>query len=209
VRCVPGHARPKCKVYSTAKGPHQGAVLAELARPGVDWGQRESVGEQRLTWDQRPSGGRALGAQPRVWTRRPSAIAAEHCHNTSTRLCSLSSDLGTGADPPVCAGDVPGTSRAWCVAHRLLCACIMFSTRPPRSRKPERDRDRTLLFNLRGGTNFLEKVVLIGMFVFVVALSIRVVGGAVRSKMKQQGTTIGEARGTIGTAGAPQGGPPP
>lgn len=47
-----------------------------------------------------------------------------------------------------------------------------------------------LLSDRRGGTEFIEKLILIGLFAFVVFLGIRYIAGSVNTKLTDQGDTV-------------------
>jgi hypothetical protein len=61
---------------------------------------------------------------------------------------------------------------------------------------------RKLLADPRGGTEFIEKLILIGLFAFVVFLGIRYIAGSVNNKLTDQGDTVETIPG-----GPPTGGP--
>lgn len=67
---------------------------------------------------------------------------------------------------------------------------------------PVKDQRPGLIDNQRGGTEFIEKLILIGLFAFVVFLGIRYLAGTVNSKLTDQGDTVETIHG-----GPPTGGP--
>jgi hypothetical protein len=79
-----------------------------------------------------------------------------------------------------------------------------------RKKSSEQPKSRSLVKNVRGGTDFIEKVVLIALFVFAAAAGVTLIGESVLQKFTQQGTSIGGLEGTIaggGGGGAGAGGP--
>jgi hypothetical protein len=60
----------------------------------------------------------------------------------------------------------------------------------------------SLIEDQRGGTEFIEKLILIGLFAFVVFLGIRYLAGTVNNKLTDQGDTVETIHG-----GPPTGGP--
>ncbi len=71
---------------------------------------------------------------------------------------------------------------------------------PRQELEPRRPK---LLSNQRGGTEFIEKLILIGLFAFVVFLGVRYIAGSVNHKLTDQGDTV--ETGIPG--GPPSGGP--
>ena len=55
---------------------------------------------------------------------------------------------------------------------------------------PARDAKKSLLRNKKGGTEFIEKIIMIGLFALVAALGVMFIGEKVTKKFTDQGNSI-------------------
>ncbi len=62
------------------------------------------------------------------------------------------------------------------------------------------------LIHAEEGSGFIEKLIIIGLFVFVVAAGIGYIGGKANETLEKQGDAVGTVNATVGGGGAAGGG---
>lgn len=72
--------------------------------------------------------------------------------------------------------------------------------------KKNEKKSLSLLIHSEEGSGFIEKLIIIGLFIFVVAAGISAIAGKANDKLTEQGESVGGVNAAVGGGGAGGGG---